>query len=556
MVDPDYSAGQANKFECTIQHDVKVQGLEQRIEHLKKENGNRSQQLAHIKKQLKVAESEINKLNSKINEMELNRYITANIEDQKKDELNDIVDCLCNGIQKGKDSYSENVRSFCLTTHFYSPRAYEFIREKFNKHLPHNSTLRSWYRNSNIDVNPGIIKNALAVLKERSKKMKQNGKQLIVSLMFDEISIRKHIQWCSAARKFLGYITYGHDVNEEEVPVANQAIVFMISGLNEFFQIPIAYYFIKSLNAGERKHLLESVIENLLQCDIKIASKTFDGYSSNATMCEMLGATLKDDIIPTFKNPFEDTEIQIILDPSHAEKLVRSTLESREVIIDGNKEKIEWKYFVELVKYSQDAQNSYGLTHKLTKRHINFHDRKMCVRTAVELFSNSTADSMQYLMEKGVPEFKNAAATIKFIRYIDRLFDIMNTSRVKLGNIFKCAINPKNKEEVFQFLNEVKTYILSLKVASKNGRKLVQLVKSNVKTGFRGFVMNIVSVMKIYNEFVENQKCLTYIATYRLSQDHLEMFFGKIRSMHGCNDNPTVQQFTSAFKKLLHRCDV
>lgn len=159
-------------------------------------------------------------------------------------------------------------------------------------------------------------------------------------------------------------------------------------------------------------------------------------------------------------------------------------------------------------------------------------------------------------MEKGVPEFKNAAATIKFIRYIDRLFDIMNTSRVKLGNIFKCAINPKNKEEVFQFLNEVKTYILSLKVASKNGRKLVQLVKSNVKTGFRGFVMNIVSVMKIYNEFVENQKCLTYIATYRLSQDHLEMFFGKIRSMHGCNDNPTVQQFTSAFKKLLHRCYV
>lgn len=40
------------------------------------------------------------------------------------------------------------------------------------------------------------------------------------------------------------------------------------------------------------------------------------------------------------------------------------------------------------------------------------------------------------------------------------------------------------------------------------------------------------------------------MATYRLSQDHLEMFFGAVRSMHGWNDNPTVQQFTSSFKKL------
>jgi len=39
-------------------------------------------------------------------------------------------------------------------------------------------------------------------------------------------------------------------------------------------------------------------------------------------------------------------------------------------------------------------------------------------------------------------------------------------------------------------------------------------------------------------------------------QDHLEFFFGSIRSLGGCNNNPTVRQFKSAFKKILIRSEV
>lgn len=195
------------------------------------------------------------------------------------------------------------------------------------------------------------------------------------------------------------------------------------------------------------------------------------------------------------------------------------------------------------------------MVHKLTKRHIDFHNRKMCVRTAVELFSTSVADAMEFLMNSGVPQFANAKATIKFCRIFDRLFDIMNTSRIKRGNKFKSAINKENKDEIFEFLRMAKRYILSLKVAGKKRNNFVFLVKSGLKTGFRGFVMDIVSIMKIYEEYVEKQKCMPFLATYRLSQDHLEMFFGRVRSMHGYNDNPTVQQFRSAFQKLFCHTD-
>ena len=41
-----------------------------------------------------------------------------------------------------------------------------------------------------------------------------------------------------------------------------------------------------------------------------------------------------------------------------------------------------------------------------------------------------------------------------------------------------------------------------------------------------------------------------------LSQDHIELFFGAIGLSCGSNNNPTVRQFTSAYKRLLMRHDV
>lgn len=58
------------------------------------------------------------------------------------------------------------------------------------------------------------------------------------------------------------------------------------------------------------------------------------------------------------------------------------------------------------------------------------------------------------------------------------------------------------------------------------------------------------AIMHIYREYVEKKQLLTIIPTYYLSQDPLEILFGKIRSMNGYNDNPTVEHFTGAIRKL------
>lgn len=133
----------------------------------------------------------------------------------------------------------------------------------------------------------------------------------------------------------------------------------------------------------------------------------------------------------------------------------------------------------------------------------------------------------------------------------------MNTTRIKsnANKVYKSAINPLNRGEIFVFLNEAKKYILSLKIEKPKSGNIVQLVKSSHRTGFRGFVINIISLTAMYFELVEDHHWLLFLATYRLSQDHLEMMFGKIRSLNGPNDNPMAHQFVSAYRKILHQCE-
>lgn len=51
--------------------------------------------------------------------------------------------------------------------------------------------------------------------------------------------------------------------------------------------------------------------------------------------------------------------------------------------------------------------------------------------------------------------------------------------------------------------------------------------------------------------FLLNERLISYLLTYKLSQDHLEIFFSCIRRMGGFNNNPTCRQFKTTYKKLI-----
>jgi hypothetical protein len=76
------------------------------------------------------------------------------------------------------------------------------------------------------------------------------------------------------------------------------------------------------------------------------------------------------------------------------------------------------------------------------------------------------------------------------------------------------------------------------------------ILESQRSTGFLGFLISFNSLINLKKSLINTDK-LKYLPFYKLSQDHLEMFYGSVRTQGGNNNNPTARKFKSAYKKLL-----
>ncbi|GBO39671.1 hypothetical protein AVEN_129924-1 [Araneus ventricosus] len=56
--------------------------------------------------------------------------------------------------------------------------------------------------------------------------------------------------------KLCGYVDYGTDLESPELPIANNALTFMVNAVNGNWKIPIAYFLIDGLNAIELTNLI------------------------------------------------------------------------------------------------------------------------------------------------------------------------------------------------------------------------------------------------------------------------------------------------------------
>lgn len=444
--------------------------------------------------------------------------------------------------------YSIPIRKFSLTLFAHSPKSYKYVRGKFSNTLPHPRTMKKWYSESDCHGGVGILPEALKTLQNAAAELTKNGKTLLASLAFDEMAIRRHIQYDHQSKTFLGFCQYGNLNNNENASVANNVLVFMVTVLNYQLSIPVAYYPVTSLTCYEKRDLMVEILTSLHNIGVKIINVTFDGLASNPSTCELLGASFDPkNIVPCFPHPVDDYPVYILLDSCHMLKLLRNALGDLKTMNDPSRGSISWKYFEELESF---RVNNKFVTHHITKRHIQYQQNKMNVRLAAQLFSNSSATAMSYLKNSGVKEFKDADSTIYLTGQIDRLFDITNTRKIRgNGSDFKSALNINNIDKVLQFFDQTTQYLRTLKFT----RKLC--IESRRKRGFIGFLVNMISLRHLYHLYVDSGE-LSSLATYYLSQDPLESLFSRVRALQGSNDNPTVQQFKSAIRKLLFLSEV
>lgn len=439
-----------------------------------------------------------------------------------------------NFLKPSKSKFLPKVRQFALNLHFISPRAYNYVRKNFNTCLPHTRTLARWYES--VDAEPGFSTESLKAIKLLASN---TSKKFICGLCFDEMAIRKSVQW--NGKNYVGFVNCGNQMENDVLPIAKEVLVFMLTCLNGSWKLPVGYFLVAGLTADQKASLLKTCIDLVSDCGVDVVSVTFDGCPTNFTMAKLLGCNLEvNEINPVFRH--NDKNLVIFPDPCHMFKLVRNTLGDKLILTDSEGKTVDWNFINLLVNLQEDE--GFHLANKAKRSHINFRKQIMKVRLAVQLLSESVANAIEFCAENlCLNQFKNSEATVTFIRKFNTLFDIMNSRNLKAYG-YKKPMDIKNYKEIETALNGICNYIKMLKIDNTN------ILKTKRKTGFLGFIICAKSLLFLFQEIVKNGP-LDFLCSYKLSQDHVEIFFSAVRAKGGFNNNPTATQFKSAFKRLL-----
>ena len=435
--------------------------------------------------------------------------------------------------------YSEDLKQFAVTLHFYSPQAYEFLRQYL--HLPHPSTIRKW--SASLDCQPGFLMDVIDHLKQMAESdpfMKH------CSLMLDAMALKKEVVYDKKNGTYAGFVDCGNFLPTSEDSLATEALVFMAVGLTNRWKFPVAYFLTDHLSGAVQAEIVKQLICVLTEAGMVVHGVVCDGSYANQSMATLLGCSM----IPGktksyFPHPLDPSKnVNFIFDACHLVKLVRNCLATLGTIYH-NGEQISWSFIDKLYKFQQ--KDNLHLANKLRTKHVQWKRHKMNVKVAVQALSSSVADAIDFLREDlQIPEFAGSAKTTEFIRIVDKLFDFMN-SRTPKGKGYKQPMNIYNLALRETWLQDTKKYIESLKDASGQA-----LVLGRRKTAWIGFITTIDSVLEICHDVLFSaDRPFKYVCTYKLSQDHLEMLFSRVRRRGGWNNNPNCLQFKWALRAIL-----
>ena len=173
------------------------------MHELQQELGKKDAQINSLKKKLKAAQQRSRRLCGRVaclktivKSLKENHLISTKCEEKLNKTFSGVPLSLMSRMTAKKSGkgrrYSPALKSFALTLQFYLSKAYEFVRKTFDIALPSQSQIRRWY--GKVAADPGFTKPAFNALKEKVEDARKIGKEVVCSLMLDEMAI-KNISW-------------------------------------------------------------------------------------------------------------------------------------------------------------------------------------------------------------------------------------------------------------------------------------------------------------------------------------------------------------------------
>ena len=205
------------------QNEKRLNRLKVQVHRQKKKLGTLGDELANLKKQKLLTDDAYELINCKFGEISLEIF---------QNELK-------NSEESSKQRrYSDTIKQFAVTLHFYSPQAYNFVREHL--HLPHPRSISEWV--SSVDCHPGMID---AVFLHLQKRLEKDPCMADCCLIFDAMAIKKDATPNAATKSYECFENYGGIAEEPGENVAKEALVLMVASITGVLEIPYCLLFYK-----------------------------------------------------------------------------------------------------------------------------------------------------------------------------------------------------------------------------------------------------------------------------------------------------------------------
>lgn len=419
------------------------------------------------------------------------------------------INCLLSGKKQSKWQREDICKA--VTLRAVSRKCYLYLRNKVGFPLPGLSTLRRWTSLS-FKCFPGVLTDVLQLMKAHSLGLSKAERVCVLS--FDEMNVDSSVTYDSVEDRVIG-------------PHSNVLFV-MVRGLFSGWKQPIYYNFDTQITADNLNYIICCVQD----IGYDVAAVVCDLGTKNRSVWKGLNVTETNSCFP---NPqYEDKRVWVFSDVPHLFKLMRNHFLDEGLRLPSGK--IVDKSIIERLLALD--KNEMKLCPKLSQIHLSVKGReRQRVYLAMQLFSNTTAKAIKYLM----PNEEEAA---NFFQLANDAFDILNARRYNDKNVLSCGYGI-HKDAQERILRELYTCVEKMRVGNTNHLLPFQ----------KGFMTSIRSLFGLFSDLQPLQ--MKYILTARLNQDALENFFSQLRGIGHFHLHPSPIEVKHRLRLLLlgHNAD-
>ena len=387
------------------------------------------------KRRITILKKSNGKLHSKVYRLKLTSTNRKNdTETTINEDNNNLTNFLIRQQQKTRargNRYTANEKMFALSLWHASPKCYRLLRSTFC--LPSITTLRRSMHS--IKLEPGFNPSVIDAIKKQVEHYTM--KDRLVSIVFDEMSIKTFLEYNERVDYVLGYEDLGDCRNDS---IANYVMVFMIRSITSNWKQPIGYF----LTSGPMS--CETIC-----CKLREATKLLKeaGLMPTLVICDQgpgnRGCKSYLGVLPDQSLIIEGDILFFMFDPPHLLKSIRNGLYSHGFFYEG-----ELVYFqIIRMLYQIKKHDKLEIAPKLTENHVELNSfAKMKVNLATQVLSQSVASAIRsiVILSKKLPA--DAIYTANFCEFFNNLFDVFNGSGNN-DNDYKSAFSIPSKSEYF-----------------------------------------------------------------------------------------------------------